>query len=120
MLSMKWASCIFFFAAAASAVDLPNVVFICGESTDGRLLRAGSPIPLPNIELLKQAGVYFDTAYSNNPVCAPSRSSFWTGRATHKIPHMNNGFKVNGVWNNYEGGSSAGFQCSSASKQQIE
>jgi hypothetical protein len=88
-------------AAASSAP--PNVIFICGESTDGRLLRAGSPIPLPNVELLKQAGVYFDNAYSNNPVCAPSRSSFWTGRATHKIPHMNNGFLVNGVWNNYEG-----------------
>jgi len=61
------------------------------------LLRESSPIPLPNVELLKRTGVWFDAAYSDNPVCAPSRSSFWSGRAPHRIPHMNNGFLVNGV-----------------------
>jgi arylsulfatase A-like enzyme len=81
----------------------PNILFVVGESTDGRLLRDDSPIPLPNVNALKKAGVWFDAAYSNSPVCAPSRSSFWSGRAPHKIPHSNNGFLVKGVWNNYEG-----------------
>lgn len=81
----------------------PNVVLIIGESTDGRLLRSGSPVPLPNVRLLQRAGVWFDTAYSNSPVCAPSRSSLWSGRAPHRIPHEHNGFPVAGVWNNYEG-----------------
>ena len=92
--------CTLFLVGSRAA---PNIVLIIGESTDGRLLRDDSPIPLPNVRLLKKSGVFFDSAYSNNPVCAPSRSSFWSGRAPHHIPHTNNGFLVNGVWNNYEG-----------------
>ena len=92
--------CILLLVGSTAA---PNIVLIIGESTDGRLLRDDSPIPLPNVRLLKKSGVFFDSAYSNNPVCAPSRSSFWSGRAPHHIPHTNNGFLVNGVWNNYEG-----------------
>ena len=92
-----------FLASILATEGAPNILFIIGESTDGRLLRDDSPIPLPNVNLLKKGAVFFDNAYSNNPVCAPSRSSFWSGRAPHKIPHMNNGFLVNGVWNNYEG-----------------
>jgi len=82
----------------------PNIVFILSESLDGRLLREGSAARIPNIRALLSAGsVRFDTAYSNNPVCAPSRSSLWSGRAPHRIPHMHNGYHVAGAWNNWEG-----------------
>ena len=81
----------------------PNVLFFLSESLDGRLLRPDSPAKIPNIRALQARGVTFDTAYSNNPVCAPSRSSLWSGRAPHRIPHTHNGFFVPGVYNNYEG-----------------
>ena len=82
----------------------PSFVFLLSESLDGRLLRPGSPAKIPHIRALLAGGsVRFDVAYSNNPVCAPSRSSLWSGRAPHKIPHKHNGFSVRGAWNNYEG-----------------
>ena len=107
----------------------PNFVFILSESLDGRLLRPDSAANIPNIRaLMSRNSVRFDTgkgktcslsrgiaehdchayrrlpsAYSNNPVCSPSRSSLWSGRAPHKIVHEHNGMVVNGVWNNYEG-----------------
>jgi hypothetical protein len=79
----------------AAAATPPSIIFLLSESLDGRLLRPDSPAKIPNIRALLAGGsVRFDTAYSNNPVCAPSRSSLWSGRAPHKIPHEHNGFKV--------------------------
>ncbi len=93
-----------FAVASLDAMQRPNLVLMLSESLDGRLLRPDSPAKIPNIRaLMNQQSVRFDTAYSNNPVCAPSRSSMWSGRAPHKIPHEHNGMTVNGVWNNYEG-----------------
>ena len=93
------------FGAAAAAIPArPNILFIHGESTDGRLYREGSPVPLPNIRgRLLPRGVLFDTTYSNAPVCCPSRASMLTGRYPHNLPHTHNGIAVRGVWNNAEG-----------------
>jgi arylsulfatase A-like enzyme len=82
----------------------PSFVFLLSESLDGRLLRADSLAKIPNIRALLAGGsVRFDAAYSNSPVCAPSRSSLHSGRAPHKIAHEHNGMLVRGVWNNAEG-----------------
>ena len=82
----------------------PSFIFILSESLDGRLLRPDSLARIPNIRALLAGGsVRFDSAYSNSPVCAPSRSSLHSGRAPHKITHMHNGETVRGVWNNFEG-----------------
>jgi arylsulfatase A-like enzyme len=82
----------------------PSFVFILSESLDGRLLRPDSLARIPNIRALLAGGsVRFDSAYSNSPVCAPSRSSLHSGRAPHKIAHVHNGELVGGVYNNYEG-----------------
>jgi arylsulfatase A-like enzyme len=90
--------------AAAPIPARPNILFIHGESTDGRLYREGSPVPLPNIRgRLLPRGVLFDTTYANAPVCCPSRSSMLTGRYPHELPHTHNGIYVRGVWNNAEG-----------------
>ncbi len=51
----------------------------------------GHPIvKTPNMEYLAEAGVTFDAAYCNSPLCMPSRMSFMTGRFINKI----------GAWDN--------------------
>jgi len=81
----------------------PNFVFLICESTDGRRYNQGSPAYIPTLRKLQKRGAYFTSFYSNSPVCAPSRSSLWSGRHVHRIPHINEGVKVNGAWNNAEG-----------------
>lgn len=76
------------WASAAVAVDRPNVVLIvCDDLNDyatGITGQTGHPQSLtPNIEKLARSGVAFRRAYSNTPVCAPSRSSFLTGIYPH-------------------------------------
>ena len=84
--------------AHAAVGDRPSFVFLLSESLDGRLLRPDSLARIPNIRALLAGGsVRFDSAYSNSPVCAPSRSSMHSGRAPHKIPHEHNGMLVRGV-----------------------
>src|SRR5437868_352925 len=90
-------------AAAPSTAAAFNIVFILSESLDGRLLRDSSPAKIPHIRALAARGVRFDSAYANSPVCGPSRSSLWSGRPPHAIPHEHNGLPVGGVWNNWEG-----------------
>ena len=88
----------------AATAARPSFVFLLSESLDGRLLRPDSLARIPNIRALLAGGsVRFDSAYSNSPVCAPSRSSLHSGRAPHKISHINHGMLVRGVWNNAEG-----------------
>ncbi len=59
----------------------PNVVLIiCDDLNDFVTDMDGHPqASTPNIAKLAESGVAFRRAYSNNPVCAPSRSSFLTG-----------------------------------------
>jgi arylsulfatase A-like enzyme len=71
-----------------SAAKRPNVVLIvCDDLNDyitGIQGQTGHPQSLtPNVEKLAQSGVAFRRAYSNHPVCAPSRSSFLTGIYGH-------------------------------------
>ena len=72
----------------AKSPDKPNVVLIvCDDLNDyitGIPGQAGHPqAKTPNVEKFAQSGVAFRRAYSNNPVCAPSRSSFLTGIYPH-------------------------------------
>ncbi len=71
-----------------AAQEKPNVVLIvCDDLNDyitGIPGQTGHPQTLtPNVEKLAKSGVAFRRAYSNNPVCAPSRSSFLTGIYPH-------------------------------------
>ena len=47
----------------------------------------------PHLDRLACEGVLFANAYTNSPVCNPSRASMWSG----KYPHYYD------CWNNYEG-----------------
>ena len=86
------ASLIVFAAAAQTACaqpatqqERPNVVLIvCDDLNDYIGHLGGHPqARTPNIDRLAASGVSFLRAYSNNPVCAPSRASFLTGIYGH-------------------------------------
>ncbi|HEY5653557.1 MAG TPA: sulfatase [Pontiella sp.] len=72
----------------SASTKKPNVVLIiCDDLNDyitGIPGQSGHPqAKTPNVEKLAQSGVAFRRAYSNNPVCAPSRASFLTGIYGH-------------------------------------
>ena len=70
---------------SVQAAQKPNVVLIvCDDLNDYITHMKGHPqAKTPNVERLAQSGVAFKRAYSNSPVCAPSRSSFLTGIYPH-------------------------------------
>ncbi len=80
-----------------SDAETPNIIFIHAESMDGRVMGCmGHPAmqgATPNLDSLAQRGTLFREAYSNNPVCCPSRASMWSG----KYPNYYD------CWNNHEG-----------------
>ena len=68
----------------------PNVVLIvCDDLNDYVTGMEGHPqARTPHIARLAQSGVAFRRAYSNNPICAPSRSSFLTGIYPHTSKNL--------------------------------
>ena len=76
---------------------LPNILFIHTDSMDGRAMGCmGHPAlasGTPNLDRLASTGVLFRNAYTNNPICCPSRASMWSGLYTHHCEG----------WNNYKG-----------------
>ena len=73
--------------------DVKNILFImCDQLRADYLSCAGHPtLETPNIDALAARGVRFDKAYTQSPVCGPSRMSFYTGR--YMISHGS-------TWNN--------------------
>ena len=60
--------------------DKPNVLFIATDDMNCDLSAYGHPlVHSPQIDRLASRGILFERAYSQNPVCNPSRSSFLTG-----------------------------------------
>ncbi|NQU21912.1 MAG: sulfatase [Candidatus Nealsonbacteria bacterium] len=76
--------------SVAGAGEKPNVVLIvCDDLNDYITGMGGHPqAKTPNIEKLAQSGVAFRRAYSNSPICAPSRSSFLTGIYPHTSKNL--------------------------------
>lgn len=61
---------------------LPNILWICADQLRFDTLSVnGDPIvSTPNIKRLADMGANMKNAYSQSPVCAPSRAGFLTGR----------------------------------------
>ncbi len=58
----------------------------------------GSPlIKTPNLDRLAAGGTLFRSAYSNSPLCVPSRSSFATGQYVHTIGAWDNTMSWDGT-----------------------
>ena len=83
--------------AARAAGNPPNILLIECDSMDGRALGCmGHPAmrrATPNLDSLARQGALFRNAYTNNPICCPSRASMFSGLQTHHCEG----------WNNYKG-----------------
>ena len=60
----------------------PNILWICSDQQrfDSLGCYDNPFVQTPNLDKLAQEGVLFEHAYSQSPVCTPSRASFLTGR----------------------------------------
>lgn len=82
-----------FLAGCAAEEPRPNVILIViddlNDYATGIPGQTGHPQSItPNIDELARSGAAFRRAYSNNPVCAPSRSSFLTGIYPHTSKNL--------------------------------
>ena len=69
-----------------------QAIIILGESVRYDMLNCNrrTGLKTPNFDRIAAEGVCFERAYNCQPVCAPARSSIWTGLYPH----------TNGVWAN--------------------
>lgn len=76
--------------------EYPNILWICPDQQRADTIGGlGNPaINTPNIDSLVEEGVAFTNAYSQNPLCQPSRASFLTGRYPRTVGVRQNGQKA--------------------------
>ena len=74
------------FCQIHAAKDQPNVILIVCDDLNDYVgsYRSHPQVQTPNLDRFAQSAVRFEHAYSNNPVCAPSRASFLTGIYPHQ------------------------------------
>ena len=72
---------------------LPNILWLTSDQQRSDTIHAlGNPyIDTPNLDRLCHEGVAFTRAYSQNPICTPSRASFLTGKYPSSINANING-----------------------------
>lgn len=71
----------------------PNILWIMTDQHHANCLSfQGSQARTPNLDSLASAAVTFNSAYCNNPICAPSRACYLTGQYQHT-----NGMQANNV-----------------------
>jgi arylsulfatase A-like enzyme len=74
----------------------PNILWICTDQQrfDSLNCYGNSFVSTPNIDRLADRGVLFESAYCQNPICTPSRSSFLTGRYPRTTRCRQNGQSI--------------------------
>ncbi len=82
-----------------------NVVFIFADQHNPQFCGCyGGMTRTPNIDSISSDGVRFENAYTNSPLCVPSRASMFTSRYVHEIAAWDNCFPYNGKvpgWGSY-------------------
>lgn len=101
----------------------PNILFIAVDQLTGEALScAGNPyVRTPAIDSLAARGIRFTRSYCTDPVCTPSRASWYTSRMPHEVkiqanpsrdykvsisnefPSMGKLFQSNGYETNFSG-----------------
>ena len=89
------ASAVLPVGASVATVRRPNILVICSDEHQASKLGVrGHPlVRTPNLDKLAAGGAHFTRAYSNSPICGPSRTSFLTGRHVHELGVWLNGVK---------------------------
>lgn len=79
-------------------MNRPNILFVLVDQLAARWLGVygGTPVVTPAVDRLAQTGVVFENCYCNNPICAPSRASLFSGRLTSSIEVFDNGCEFPG------------------------
>lgn len=75
-----------------------NMLFIMSDEHSRRILRCygNNVVQTPHMDKLAETGTLFENAYTNCPICVPSRASFATGRYVHEIGYWDNAFPYTG------------------------
>ncbi len=70
----------------------PNILLIMADQLTALALPSyGHPVVrAPHVTALAEAGVLFENAYCNSPLCAPSRAAMMTGRLPSRIGAYDN------------------------------
>jgi arylsulfatase len=71
----------------------PNILWICTDRQRWDTLGCfgNSFVTTPNLDALAASGTAFECAFSQNPICSPSRASFMTGRYPRTTRMVRNG-----------------------------
>ena len=82
--------------AAVAGARAPNIIWLQGDSMDGRLFDPtdpdlGSKLLLEGFDDWAAQGVTFARHFTNSPQCVPSRTSMMTGMHVHDALTPNNG-----------------------------
>ena len=80
-------------SASAGAVRRPNILWIVTDDHRPDSLGCTGPswLKTPHIDRIARRGTLFRHAFSQGPICTPSRSSMITGRYCHSIGVMGMG-----------------------------
>jgi choline-sulfatase len=75
-----------------------NLLFILSDEHSRRVLGCygHQMIRTPHLDRLATSGVRFSDAYSNSPICVPSRAALATGRHVHQIRFWDNAIPYDG------------------------
>lgn len=71
-------------------VNRPNIVMVMSDAFDGRLTFNNKVVQLPYINFIRELGATFLNAYTNSPICCPSRAAMWSGQFVHRTESWNN------------------------------
>ncbi len=74
----------------------PNILWVCTDQQRSDTLGCygNSFVNTPNIDKLAENGVIFENAYTQNPICSPSRACFLTGRYPRTTRCRQNGQSI--------------------------
>jgi iduronate 2-sulfatase len=83
------------FAGSAKRITPPNVLWLVSDDLNVDLACYGHPqVKTPNLDKLRERGMVFERAYSQYPLCNPSRNSFMTGLYPGTSGCLDNGMNI--------------------------